>query len=166
MIASKSKIPVIPPRSSCTCGSLRRASRRISQYYDTVLAPLGIKSTQFSILSEVARSGPQAPVTMCVLAAAMVMDRSTLGHNLRPLTRDKLLTLRLSPTDRRKRCVELTAKGVSLLRRARRMWRVAENRIENTFGREATAELRAVLLNIAFSRELDSNAAGTTGLVD
>src|SRR3984885_6420600 len=99
------------PRSSRTCGSLRKASRRISQFYDTALAPIGIKSTQYSILSEVDRGSVQGPVTMCELATAMVMDRSTLGHNLKPLERDDLVVLRLSSDDRRKRYVELTTKG-------------------------------------------------------
>src|SRR6185312_14806499 len=102
-----------PMRRACTCGSLRKASRRVSQFYDLALAPVGIKSTQFSILSEVERGSTRGSVTMCELATAMVMDRSTLGHNLRPLQRDDLVALRLSPLDRRKRYVELTRKGKS-----------------------------------------------------
>src|ERR1700687_2789356 len=78
------------PRNACTCGSLRKASRRISQFYDTALAPVGIKSTQYSILSEVDRGSREGPVTMCELATAMVMDRSTLGPNLKPLERGDL----------------------------------------------------------------------------
>src|ERR1700688_2404713 len=93
-------------RNACTCGSLRKASRRISQFYDTALAPVGIKSTQYSILSEVDRGSLEGPVTMCELATAMVMDRSTLGHNLKPLERDDLVVLKLSAGDRRKRHVE------------------------------------------------------------
>src|SRR5271170_1434500 len=118
------------PRNACTCGSLRKASRRISQFYDTALAPVGIKSTQYSILSEVDRGSLQGSVTMCELAAAMVMDRSTLGHNLKPLERDDLVVLRLSTDDRRKRYVELTKKGKSILQRSRRLWRHAEGRFE------------------------------------
>src|SRR6202162_2776312 len=95
------------PRNACTCGSLRKASRRISQFYDTALAPVGIKSTQYSILSEVDRGSREGPVTMCELATAMVMDRSTLGHNLKPLERDDLVVLKLSAGDRRKGHVEL-----------------------------------------------------------
>jgi len=97
--------PAKPKKSAahaaCTCGSLRKASRRISQFYDTALAPAGIKSTQFSILSEVERGSIAGPVTMCELASAMVMDRSTLGHNLRPLERDDLVVLRQARHDRR-----------------------------------------------------------------
>src|ERR1700730_13960268 len=88
------------PADACTCGSLRKASRRISQFYDMALAPAGIKSTQFAILSELERGSAAGSVTMCELAAAMVMDRSTLGHNLRPLERDELVILRLGQDHR------------------------------------------------------------------
>jgi DNA-binding MarR family transcriptional regulator len=144
------------PRNACTCGSLRKASRRISQFYDTALAPVGIKSTQYSILSEVDRGSLEGPVTMCELATAMVMDRSTLGHNLKPLERDDLVILRLSADDRRKRYVELTKKGRLMLRKSRRLWRHAEGRFESIFGKKPAAELRAVLLSIAGNKELDS----------
>jgi DNA-binding MarR family transcriptional regulator len=142
--------------TACTCGSLRKASRRVSQFYDAALAPVGIKSTQFSILAEVERGSIEGPLSMCELATAMVMDRSTLGHNLRPLERDDLLSLRLTVTDRRKRHVALTRKGKSTLRRARRLWRTAEERFEKTFGKRHAADLRAVLLYIAGNDELNS----------
>ncbi len=148
------------PRSSCTCGSLRKASRRISQFYDTALAPVGIKSTQYSILSEVERGSRVRPLTMCELATAMVMDRSTLGHNLRPLERDNLVILKLSADDRRKRHVELTKEGRDILRRSRRLWRQAEGRFEEIFGKQPAAELRAVLLSIAGNKELNSLPIG------
>src|SRR5258708_38533887 len=115
----KSKsISVAVPRNACTCGSLRKASRRVSQFYDTALAPIGIKSTQFSILSEVDRRSVEGPVTMRDLATAMVMDRSTLGHNLKPLERDDLVALRLSADDPRQRYGELTKKGRPILRKS------------------------------------------------
>jgi DNA-binding MarR family transcriptional regulator len=88
-------------------------------------------------------------VTMCELATAMVMDRSTLGHNLKPLQRDDLVVLRLSAEDKRKRYVELTAKGRSILRQSRRLWRRAEGRFEKLFGKLPAAKLRAELLSIA-----------------
>jgi len=144
------------PHSACTCGSLRKASRRISQFYDAALAPVGIKSTQFSILAEIERGSIDGPLTMCELATSMVMDRSTLGHNLRPLERDDLLSLQLAMTDRRKRHVALTKKGKATLQRARRLWRNAEGRFEKIFGKRHAADLRAVLLNIAGNHELNS----------
>jgi DNA-binding MarR family transcriptional regulator len=137
------------PRGICTCGSLRAASRRVSQYYDSVLAPLDLKMTQFSILAEVHRGGLQGPISMHDLAIAMIMDRSTLGHNLRPLVRDELLRLRTARDDGRKRYVSLTLKGLAVLQQARRLWEAAEKRIERVFGKESAAALRATLLKIA-----------------
>jgi DNA-binding MarR family transcriptional regulator len=145
-----------PRRDSCTCGSLRKASRRVSQLYDQALAPVGIKITQYAILSEVDRGRPEGPVTMRELATAMIMDRSTLGHNLKPLERDDLVTVRLAIDDRRKRYVELTEKGKSILQKSRRLWRLAEGRFEKIFGKESAAELRAVLIDIAGNKELNS----------
>jgi DNA-binding MarR family transcriptional regulator len=154
---TKSKETSSPARhNACTCGSLRKASRRVSQLYDAALAPVGIKSTQYAILSEVDRGRPEGPVTMRELATSMVMDRSTLGHNLKPLERDDLVIVRLSSEDRRKRYVELTAKGKSILQKSRRLWSLAEGRFEAIFGKKAAAELRAVLLNIAGNKELNS----------
>lgn len=144
------------PKTSCTCGSLRKASRRVSQFYDAALSPIGLKATQFSILSEIDRGSAAGSVTMCELAAAMVMDRSTLGHNLRPLQRDRLLVLRLEAHDRRKRYVELTREGKAILRKARRIWKLAEGRFEKTFGKEHAADLRTVLWHIANNQELNS----------
>jgi DNA-binding MarR family transcriptional regulator len=149
-------MPITKRHEACTCGSLRKASRRISHFYDVALAPVGIKSTQYSILAELDRSSATRPVTMCELAQSMVMDRSTLGHNLKPLQREQLVVLRLSDNDRRKRHVELTKKGKLTMQRARRLWRTAEGRFERIFGKDAAAELRAVLLNIAGNQELNA----------
>jgi DNA-binding MarR family transcriptional regulator len=142
------------PCGACSCGTLRKASRRISQLYDAALAPSGLKSTQFAILAEVQRADGSAALTLCELAGAMVMDRSTLGHNLRPLQRDRLVVMRLARDDRRKRYVELTPKGKAVYRRARGLWRNAERQFEKAFGKRPAAQLRAVLHGIATNDSL------------
>ncbi len=139
----------MPPRGACNCGTLRKASRRMSHLYDQALAPSGLKCTQFGILAEIEKAGTAAPLTLCELAAAMVMDRSTLGHNLRPLQRDQLVVMRPDRDDRRKRHLVLTPKGRAACREARALWRDAERRFERVFGRRPAAELRAVLHAIA-----------------
>lgn len=139
----------------CNCGALRRASRRISQLYDAALAPSGVKTTQFAILAELERSNGAESVTMCKLAATMIMDRSTLGHNLRPLQRDRLVMMRLAEDDRRKRYVELTPKGNAVLKHARSLWRGAEQQYERVLGKRPAARLRAVLHGIATNSEFD-----------
>jgi DNA-binding MarR family transcriptional regulator len=152
------------PRGICTCGSLRAASRRVSQYYDSVLAPLDLKMTQFSMLAEIHRGGLRRPISMHDLAVAMIMDRSTLGHNLRPLIRDELLHLRTAHDDGRKRYVLLTRKGSAVLQQARRLWVCAEKRIEEVFGKESAAALRATLLRIASEQLLGAQHVGSQPL--
>jgi DNA-binding MarR family transcriptional regulator len=66
------------------------------------------------------------------------------------------VTVRLAIDDRRKRYVELTGKGKSILKKSRRLWRLAEGRFEKIFGKESAAELRAVLIDIAGNKELNS----------
>lgn len=137
----------------CNCGVIRKASRRVSQMYDAALAPVGLKSTQFAILSAIGRRADDPP-TMRELADAMVMDRSTLGQNLRPLERDRLVAWETSPADRRRKLVVLTQEGRARCARARPLWRAAQKRFERTVGTGEAARLRGTLLGIAASGDL------------
>jgi DNA-binding MarR family transcriptional regulator len=148
-----------PPSPSderpCAATALRKASRRIAQLYDTALAPSGLKSTQYAILNELVRCG-RTPPTMQELASRMVMDRSTLGHNLRPLERDGLLGLVPGEQDKRRRHVALTPEGRSRAREAARLWQVAQQRFLAVFGEPQAAALRTTLLAIANDERLGS----------
>ena len=137
----------------CNCTALRMASRRVSQMYDVALAPAGLKTTQFAILSEIERRANDPP-TMRELADAMVMDRSTLGQNLRPLERDRLVAWEPSDADRRRKLVILTEKGRAKRMQARSLWRAAQERFERAVGAAEAARLRGILLGIAASGEL------------
>ncbi len=148
---TKADRPINP--SNCNCGALRKASRRVSQMYDSVLAPAGLKITQYSILSEIARRG-DTPPTMGELADYMVMDRSTLGQNLRPLERDQLVAWKTSDADRRRKLVVLTEKGRTKHSQARPLWRAAQERFERTVGTASADSLRGVLLGIAANSAL------------
>lgn len=134
--------------SPCHCAVLRKASRHVSQAYDAAIAPTGLKTTQFSLLAAVHHNGEQ-PFTMSELAEVMVMDRSTLGHNLRPLERAGLITLEAGKEDARSRQVRLTPQGLAKLKEGSALWQRMQTRFESAFGAEATADLRAALLKLA-----------------
>ena len=138
----------LPRMSQCNAGAAKKAARRLSLMYDTVLAPTGLKSSQYGILSELNSRGADLP-TVRELADELVMDRSTLGQNLRPLERDELITLLTDPKDRRIRLIALTKLGIAKLNEAAKYWRIAQDRFETTFGRDEAADLRSVLLEIA-----------------
>jgi DNA-binding MarR family transcriptional regulator len=143
----------VPAESPCIATAMRKASRRLSQLYDEAMAPIGLRATQFAILSELERRA-KAPPTMRELADALVMDRSALGHNLRPLERDGLIALEESDEDRRRRHVVATAQGRAKYKDARRLWQTAQDRFETVYGQAATAKLRTTLLTIAHEERL------------
>ena len=132
----------------CNCLAVRQAARHITQFYDRFLAPSGLRTTQFSILAKLRRSGP---MTINALAAEMVMDRTTLGRNILPLERDGLIEIGASPKDRRRREVRLTPAGAARMRAARQGWKVAQQRFDEVFGAERAAALRDLLREVTAS---------------
>jgi DNA-binding MarR family transcriptional regulator len=135
-----------PARSVCNVTALRKATRRVSQLYDTMLAPSGLRSTQRAILVYIARSGSP---TMGELAAALVLDRSALNHNLKPLQRDGLLTVAVDKDDRRSRLVRLTSRGEAAVKQSQAAWEQAQDRFEAVYGLKKAAALRGALDTIA-----------------
>lgn len=135
--------------SRCSCTALRKASRRISQLYDTALASSGLKTTQRAILAQIGRS---EPTTVGRLAEALVMDPGALAHTLKPLERDGLVVVAVDPTDRRNRQISLTRRGRAKLAETDALWEEAERGFEAAFGRAKSECLREAL------RFLTSNA--------
>jgi DNA-binding MarR family transcriptional regulator len=129
----------------CDCYCLRRATRRVTQLFDRTLAPLNLRSTQYSLLSEIDRLGP---ISLNPLADAMVMDRATLGHNIRPLEARGFVKVVVGQ-DRRSREVSLTRAGKDALAKGARLWRRAQLAFEEAIGRDESARLRAALLRVA-----------------
>ena len=110
---------------SCKCFKVRRASRLTTQLYDKKLKPLGIKITQFSILSFIATSGRK---NLVALAEELFMDRTTLTRGLDILMKKKLIK-NLDNKDSRKRIVILTSEGEEILEKAIPLWMEAEEEV-------------------------------------
>ena len=114
----------------CVGFNTRRATRLVTQYYDKALAPAGIRSTQYSLLSLLAMMG-EAP--MQEVAYVLAMDRTTLTRNLNPLVRAGLVKVQVG-SDRRSRPLTLTPKGRSTLEKALPYWEAAQSRIVDELG--------------------------------
>jgi DNA-binding MarR family transcriptional regulator len=128
--------------SRCNCTALRKATRRVSQLYDTALAPSGLKSTQRTILAQLGRS---EPVTVGQLAEALVMDAGALAHTLKPLERDGLVSVTVDPHDKRSRLIKLTRQGRVRLAESDVLWAKAQRGFEAAFGRVESDALRQAL---------------------
>jgi DNA-binding MarR family transcriptional regulator len=139
---------VAPPVPECNCLALRQAARHVTQFYDECLAPCGLRTTQYSILARLKRSGP---LTINALARELVMDRTTLGRTMLPLERDGLIRIQDGAQDRRRKELHLTKAGSERFRAAGGMWRRAQARLETAFGDERAAKLRYELRALASS---------------
>ncbi|WP_323690369.1 MarR family winged helix-turn-helix transcriptional regulator [Rhizobium sp. AN95] len=93
----------------CNCTAVRQAARHLTRFYDACLSEVDLRGTQYIILVFLSRRGP---VTMAELSEALVVDRTTMGHNLKPLERDGLIELNIGKEDRRSRIISLTGAGL------------------------------------------------------
>ena len=144
---------------NCNCLAVRQAARHITQFYDQCLAPSGLRTTQFSILTKLKSLGP---MTINALAADLVMDRTTLGRNILPLQREGLIAVVKGRTDRRSKELRVTEAGAERLRAAVNGWLEAQTRFEAVFGANRTVELRALLHAVSAS-ELGAAAGSDAG---
>jgi DNA-binding MarR family transcriptional regulator len=129
----------------CVCQAVRQAARHVTQFYDRFLAPAGLRTTQFSILANLKRRGP---ITINALAAALIMDRTTLGRNILPLEREGLIAIKPGTSDRRSKELHLTDAGAARLRAALKGWAEAQSRFDAAYGSERTPGLIAVLRGV------------------
>lgn len=136
----------MPKIEECNCLAFRQAARNVSQFYDQFLAPMGLRTSQFSILAKVRRLGP---ITINALAESMVMDRTTLGRNILPLERDGLIEVVQSKEDRRRKELQLTDAGLKRLREAAKSWRDAQAQFEAMIGAAHAVNLRTQLHDVA-----------------
>ena len=148
----------LPQLEDCTCLAVRQAARHITQLYDQHLAGAGLRTTQYSILAKLRRHGP---MTINVLADAMVMDRTTLGRNILPLEREGLLRAERGRTDRRSKELRLTDAGAERLKGAYEGWKTAQARFASAFGDDRAAGLRALLREVS-ATDLPTESAATS----
>src|SRR6202790_3565321 len=144
--------------ADCNCLALRQATRHVTQFYDQCLTPVGVRATQYSILARLNRKGPLA---INALAAELVMDRTTLGRNIRPLQRDGLIAVGPGKSDRRSKELRLTDAGAARFRAALKAWREAQARFETAFGVKRAKELRGLLHEVATNERTATVAAAS-----
>jgi DNA-binding MarR family transcriptional regulator len=148
------KSPVLD-QTECNCLALRQAARHLSQLYDKHLASSGLKTSQYSILAKLNRLGP---LSIVELAKSMVMDRTTLGRAIRPLERDRLLTIGAGG-DGRTRSLRLTPAGQARLKAAAVKWRDAQKEFELAYGVPDAADLRTALRRVVSGTGVEQRPA-------
>jgi DNA-binding MarR family transcriptional regulator len=134
-----------PIATPCLCNALRRASRAVSRLYDQELRRVGLRTTQYSLLSLLQRSGE---VRQGDLGPRTVLDETTLTRTLRPLVDRGWVAVRAGK-DRRERLVSITAAGTAKLAKARPAWQRAQQRLQSSLPRGVWENLMSVLPEVA-----------------
>src|SRR5262249_30254047 len=126
--------------SSCVAYRMRMLSRVISGLYDEALAPLRLKGSQLNVLATLANQGPMVPTDLC---GRLRMDKSTLSRNLDRMGKRGWLAVRPGE-DNRTHLVELTPKGIRLLRDAYPLWSQAQAEAARRLGVEGLTALHTL----------------------
>jgi len=125
------------PRLPCLCGSLRRTSRALTQFYENALRPLGLRATQFTILQALSLTGE---VTQNQLGEMLAMDSTTLTRTLPIMDREGWIAVRRGQ-DRRERRLRLSKAGESQFKRALPAWEKVQSRLRRQLGEPAWKNL-------------------------
>lgn len=158
-MSSETNLADIGKCASCACFNLRKATRALTQVFDKEMQPSGLRATQFPILAVLAMAGPS---TISNLSQFLVMDRTTLARNLKPLEKQGLVAISKGK-DKRTRNVSLTRAGADKIRDALPMWERAQNAVVEKLGEnrwQATLE-NLVLIPSLFPLESTGGSAGT-----
>ena len=131
---------VAQPRG-CTNFLLRQLMRRVTKHYDFEMGKIGLKTTQFSLLSHILKLGPVRPSD---LASAMTLEPSTLTRNLKPLLAAGWVAL-ADGSDGRSRSITITEAGRSKRAEAQRRWKSAQLGLNQILGFERVAALHALI---------------------
>ncbi|GGY12080.1 MarR family winged helix-turn-helix transcriptional regulator [Paludibacterium paludis] len=113
-------------RLPCHCGSLRQATRAVTQLYDRHLQPCGLTINQFGLL----RFLDALPgTTVAAIADAMVMDSTTLTRTLAGLKQRGWIAS-VPGRDRREKLWSLEPDGKAVMVAAMPLWEAAQRELE------------------------------------
>jgi len=133
-------------RDHCLCLHVQQAARALARRFDDALRPVGLTQGQFSLLTAF---NSAEPPTMGAVANLLVLDRTTLTANLKPLERRGLVKVAVDPHDRRSRRLILTAAGRASLAAAAPIWKREHARVERLLQTAGPDILRAGLREVS-----------------
>src|SRR5712692_10036773 len=130
--------------SPCVCNTLRMVTRAVTQLYDDVLRPSGLRVTQFSILATIARMGE---ANLKQLEDTLAIDQTTLTRSLNLLELDGVIE-RASHPDGRIKAMRVTSNGRRALEVARPLWAQAQDKVLRELGTKAWADAQRRLIHL------------------
>jgi len=125
------------PNLPCMCGSFRRTSRALTQFYEQALRPIGLRATQLTILQVLSGA---SEVSQGQLGEMLAMDSTTLTRTLGILHRHGWIAKRRGE-DQRERRLRLSGAGRTKLNRAMVVWEEVQRQLRKQLGDQAWESL-------------------------
>jgi DNA-binding MarR family transcriptional regulator len=116
----------------CAATNFRKASRGVTQLFDQILAPCGLRSTQLTIL---VAAQVLSPCGLGRLARELVMDRTTVTRNIKPLELQGLLEV-AGKAGRGGKTIQVTEAGRKAMLRALPYWKEAQAGLIRRIGQD------------------------------
>lgn len=126
--------------AECPAMRVARTTRVLARVFNDEFRAIGLQTSQHGVLTFVALAGKDG-ATIGTLADALLLDRTTLTRNLRPLQKAGYLTITRSPKDARVQIVSLTKQGEKTIEAIYPLWQRAYDQIRDALGPRALAEL-------------------------
>ena len=129
----------------CVCANLRRKTRVVTQLYDKLLHPTGLKVTQYSMLANISQ---QKTVSISRLGEILLLDQTTVTRNVNVLKQNGYVFITRDLQDSRTKVISLTDKGIEKLEEATPIWQDIQEKIINDIGLEKYMDFYETLKNI------------------
>ena len=117
----------------------------VTQVYDAALRPVGLRATQFTMLSVLAKRGQ---IRQSKFADILGMDGTTLTRNLQPLLKNEWIQIDREE-DQRVRLISITKLGRDVLDQAVPLWWQVQSRFVTGLGDERWSGLLGTLATAA-----------------
>ena len=129
----------------CNCISLRKASNNLTKIYDTALAKVGIKITQFSTLRNIQKLGK---TNISDLSYLLELDRTTVLRNLEKLIEMNFISYKYEQ-DNKNKIIQLTTVGKNKLREAIIIWEETQRKYIKALGIKNYKEIDTLITKIS-----------------
>ena len=136
---------------SCVCSNLRKTTRVVTQAYDKLLQPTGIKITQYSMLVNIVR---HKDISISKLGEVMLLNQTTVTRNVNLLKKTGYVKITKDIYDSRTKIISITDIGIEKINEVTPIWLQIQERIVNDIGKEKYKNFLETLKNIQESVEL------------
>ena len=137
------------PNLPCLDSTIRRGSRALTQMYERAIRPLGLRSSQFTILLFLSLAGE---VSQGRMAEMLAMDSTTLTRTLEIMLEHEWVAERRGDPeqneDRRQRYLRIAKPGKAQLDRALPVWEKVQSQLQRQLGEQSWKDLFRLTNNL------------------